>query len=141
MVQVQASGDARSPSLGSLRGAPRNGLPRRLQVRLFDGSIDVRQPAPRPIHRSRAAVHLWVDQSRRFCAWAQAYYQQKKQKGMTHAAALRCLAQRWLKILWRMWQDGACYDEAFHARNQVAHGSWVIALMPESDDKSSPRQG
>ena len=56
-------------------------------------------------HWLRATVHLWADQSRHWCAWAQAYYQQKKAQGLAHAAALRCLGQRWLKILWRMWQD------------------------------------
>jgi transposase len=92
-------------------------------------------------HWLRATVHLWADQSRHFCAWAQAYYQQKKQQGMAHAAALRCLGQRWLKILWRMWQDGVPYDEALHLRNQVAHGSWVIALVPPAAGNSMPHQG
>jgi transposase len=92
-------------------------------------------------HWLRATVHLWADLSRKWCVWAQAYYQQKKQQGMGHAAALRCLGQRWLKILWRMWQDGAPYDEALHLRNQVAHGSWVVALVPPTASASRPRQG
>jgi transposase len=92
-------------------------------------------------HWLRAAVHLWADQSRRFCAWAQAYYQQKKKQGMGHAAALRCLGQRWLKILWRMWQDATRYDEALHLRNQVAHGSWVIALVGEKASDPTARKG
>jgi transposase len=91
-------------------------------------------------HWLRATVHLWADQSRHWCAWAQAYYQQKKHQGLAHAAALRCLGQRWLKILWRMWQDGVPYDEALHLRNQVAHGSWVIALVPPTAGDSAPRQ-
>ena len=76
----------------------------------------------------RHAVHLWADKSRPGCAWAEAYYQQKKLQGLTHAAALRCLGQRWLKILWKMWQTGSRYDEALHTRNQIKHGSWVIQL-------------
>jgi len=76
----------------------------------------------------RYTVHLWADKSREKCAWAQAYYQQKKSQGQTHAAALRCLGQRWLKILWKMWQTGKPYDEALHTRNQTKHGSWVIRL-------------
>lgn len=79
-------------------------------------------------HGLRAAVHLWADHSRHACVWAQAYYEQKRAEGLRHAAALRCLGQRWLKILWRMWQDGTCYDEARHMRDQVKHGSWVVAL-------------
>lgn len=74
----------------------------------------------------RSAVHLWVNLSRDTCAWAQAYYQHKREQGMSHACALRCLGQRWLKILWKMWQTRTSYDEALHTCNQVRHGSWVL---------------
>jgi transposase len=77
----------------------------------------------------RATVHLWADHSRTKCAWAQAYYQQHRAKGQSHACALRCLAQRWLKILWKMWQTRTAYDEALHTRNQTKHGSWVLKLV------------
>jgi len=76
----------------------------------------------------RHTVHLWADCSRKTCAWAEAYYQRKRQQGQSHAAALRCLAQRWTKILWKMWHTHTPYDEALHTRNQVKHGSWIIAL-------------
>lgn len=79
----------------------------------------------------RATVHLWADLSRRLCAWAEAYYQQKKRQGHSHARALRCLGQRWLKILWRMWQDRVPYDEALHMRSLAKSGSWVLALTPQ----------
>ena len=79
----------------------------------------------------RYAVHLWADCSRKFCAWAQAYYQAQRGKGKSHACALRCLGQRWLKILWRMWQSGQTYDETRHALNQQKHGSWVLQLQPK----------
>jgi transposase len=78
----------------------------------------------------RSTLHLWADHSRVKCVWAQVYYEKKKQEGMGHAAALRCLAQRWIKILWRMWRDRVPYDEARHTRNQVKHGSWVVKLLP-----------
>jgi transposase len=76
----------------------------------------------------RAAVHLWADCSRKQCTWAQVYYQHKRQEGKSHACAIRCLGQRWLKILWKMWQTRQPYDEQLHTRNQVRHGSWVLAL-------------
>jgi transposase len=76
----------------------------------------------------RATLHHWADKSRDKCAWAQAYYQHKRDHGQSHAAALRCLANRWVKILWKMWQTHTLYDEALHTRNQVKHGSWVIQL-------------
>ena len=77
----------------------------------------------------RHTVHLWANLSRAKCPWAQAYYEKKRDEGQSHACALRCLGQRWLKILWRMWQRRERYDPELHQRNQLKHGSWVIALM------------
>lgn len=76
----------------------------------------------------RRSVHLWANLSRATCPWAEAYYRKKRDEGQTHACALRCLGQRWLKILWKMWQTRRPYDAELHQRNQVKHGSWVIAL-------------
>ena len=84
----------------------------------------------------RATVHLWADLSRRACVWAEAYYQKKKTDGMNHTAALRCLGQRWVKILWKMWQTGTPYSEALHLKNQTRHGSWVVQLLPATPAKS-----
>lgn len=77
----------------------------------------------------RAALHLWANLSRRKSIWAAAYYKQKRTEGKSHACALRCLAQRWLKILWRMWQTRTPYDESQHLANQRQHGSWVTQLL------------
>lgn len=79
----------------------------------------------------RTTMHLWCDESRKTCAWANAYYQQKRQQGKSHAQALRCLGQRWLKILWKMWTTHTCYDEALHMLNMTRHGSWVLGCLPE----------
>lgn len=78
----------------------------------------------------RSTVHLWANLSRTKCAWAEAYYRSKRKRGQSHACALRCLGQRWLKILWKMWYSRTCYDADLHQRNQVTHGSWVIGLAP-----------
>jgi len=76
----------------------------------------------------RNAVHMWANLSRRKSVWAQAYYQQKRAEGKSHACALRCLGQRWLKILWKMMQTNQLYDEQMHMQNQIKHGSWVLAM-------------
>jgi transposase len=78
----------------------------------------------------RATVHLWADLSRKQCSWAQVYYKAARDRGKTHACALRCLGQRWLKILWKMWQTRTCYDAELHAQNQLAHGSWLLQTKP-----------
>ena len=81
----------------------------------------------------RHAVHLWVDLSRRWCVWADTYYEEMRRRGKSHACALRCLGQRWLKIVWKMWQTHTCYDGELHARNQKKHGSWVLKLVTPGD--------
>jgi transposase len=77
----------------------------------------------------RSAVHLWANLSRPECVWAQTYYQRKRKEGKSHATALRCLGQRWLKILLKMWQDRHPYDEALHLRNMVKRGSWKLEIQ------------
>lgn len=84
----------------------------------------------RACHKAlRHTVHLWADLSRHTCPWANAYYEKKRAEGQSHACALRCLGQRWLKILWKMWQRRERYDPELHQRNQLKHGSWVIGLL------------
>jgi transposase len=81
----------------------------------------------------RYAVHLWADISRRSCPWAAVYYEALRQRGKSHACTLRCLGQRWLKILWKMWQTHTPYNPELHARNQIKHGSWVLRLQHSSE--------
>lgn len=80
----------------------------------------------------RCTVHLWANCFRRSSGWGQAYYRKKREEGMSHACALRCLGQRLLKIVFRMISDKAPYDAELHARNQQKHGSWVLTLVTKS---------
>ena len=85
----------------------------------------------------RHTVHLWADCSRQKSAWAQTYYARKRKEGHSHAAALRCLGKRWLKILWRRWQDRAPYDESRHQQSRHAQGSWVSPLLAAAAPSAS----
>ena len=78
-------------------------------------------------------VHLWADISRRRSKWAAIYYRAHRKNGKSHACAIRCLGQRWLKIVSAMLRSQTPYDPELHARNQVRHGSWVPALQTASD--------
>jgi hypothetical protein len=74
----------------------------------------------------RHALHLWANLSRDSCPWAATYYTALRAKGKSHACALRSLGQRWLKIVWKMWQTRTVYDADLHGRNQLKYGSWVL---------------
>ena len=80
----------------------------------------------------RHTLHLWADCFRKTSAWGQTYYQKKRDQGMSHACALRCLGQRLLKILFKMLTDKKPYDAELHARNQQKHGSWVLQFINEN---------
>ena len=79
----------------------------------------------------RHAMHLFADKSRPQCSWAANYYDALRERGKTHAQALRSLGQRWLKIIWKMWQTRTAYNPELHMKNQLAHGSWVLKLKPQ----------
>jgi len=43
--------------------------------------------------------------------WAKAYYEELLARGKSHNAAVRALAFKWIRIIFRLWQDRTLYDE------------------------------
>ena len=56
----------------------------------------------------------WAAESTRHAFWAQVYYQQQRDKGKAHHAAVRALAFTWIRILYRCWQERTPYDESVY---------------------------
>jgi transposase len=56
----------------------------------------------------------WAAESIRHSFWAQAYYQQQRDKGKAHQAAVRAVAFKWLRILYRCWQERTPYNESVY---------------------------
>src|SRR5499433_363846 len=56
----------------------------------------------------------WAAESIRHSFWAQVYYQKQRAKGNTHQAAVRALAFKWIRILYRCWQERTPYDESVY---------------------------
>jgi len=67
---------------------------------------------------NQALMHFAFNTAFTDGCWAADYYQRKRREGTSHFTTLRCLAQRWLKILFRMWRDRTDYDEQRHRDNQ-----------------------
>lgn len=74
----------------------------------------------------KQTFHEFADQSIRFSAWARAYYDQQRGRGNDHHAALRALAYKWIRILFRCWKDRKPYDEATYAAALHRHGSALV---------------
>jgi transposase len=60
----------------------------------------------------RQTFHEMAKCSLKFSAWALCYYQMQIERGKGHHAAIRALAFKWQRIMWRCWQDHAPYDDA-----------------------------
>lgn len=58
--------------------------------------------------------------------WAGAYYQQQRAKGCSHQVALRALAFKWIRILYRCWQTRIPYDESTYLNALKRRGSPLL---------------
>ena len=73
----------------------------------------------RSVRQRRACDHtqtqylIWFSfaTSRKKDCWASDYYQRKRAEGCGHYAALRCVARRWVRILWAVFTKKTNYDE------------------------------
>jgi transposase len=68
----------------------------------------------------------WAAESTRHSFWARAYYQQQRDKGASHQAAIRALAFKWIRILFRCWQDRTLYDESVYLNALQRRGSPLL---------------
>src|SRR6266404_517507 len=81
-------------------------------------------------HPDRAVFqrfHEFADQARKFCAWSKLYYQQQRAHGKEHHAAVRALAYKWIRIMFRCWKDHKPYDDSRYMKSLVQRGSPLAA--------------
>ena len=53
----------------------------------------------------------WAGQTINKSVWAGAFYRQQRAKGSSYQAAVRALAFKWLRVIFRCWQNRCPYDE------------------------------
>jgi hypothetical protein len=59
----------------------------------------------------RQTFHEYALHSIRHSDWAREFYQRKRAHGMDRQAAIRMLAYKWIRIVYRCWKDNIPYDE------------------------------
>jgi transposase len=69
----------------------------------------------------------WAAQSIPHSYWAKLFYEQQRAKGASHQAALRSLAFKWIRILYRCWQQRTPYDEATYLNALRRRGSPLVS--------------
>jgi len=65
-------------------------------------------------HEFRQIVQQWAKLSVQASPWAAGYYQMVRPHCRTENEAYRKLANRWLEVLWKLWQTHLPYDEHKH---------------------------
>ncbi len=71
----------------------------------------------------------WAGQTINKSYWAGAYYRQQRAKGSHHQAAVRSLAYKWIRILYRCWQTRIPYDESIYLKALERRGSPLVKQM------------
>jgi hypothetical protein len=80
----------------------------------------------------RQTFQEFADHSRRWCQWAKAHYELLRQRGKSHNAAVRALAYKWIRILFRCWKDRQPYQDAVYTKSLFKHGSPLASLLVKS---------
>ena len=70
----------------------------------------------------------WAAQTINKSYWAGLYYYQQRAKGCSHRAAVRALAFKWIRILYRCWKTRTPYDEARYLKALQERGSSLLKI-------------
>jgi transposase len=137
-ASLDGAGDALAPRLLAAFGTDRSRFAHPEAMPCYSGTAPVTEKSGRQkwVHRRWARpvfVHQsfveFADHSVRFSRWAKCCYQHLIAKGHGHWAALRVLAIKWQRIMWRCWQDRRPYDEATYLKSLQKRGLKIYATL------------
>ena len=136
---LPGAGAALAPRLSVLFGSDRARWASAAEMQTYFGIAPVQEKSGKqcwihwrwnaPVFARQTLVE-WAGLSVKYSAWAKAYYLQQKTKEKRHSAILRSLAFKWLRILWRCWQDREPYDETKYLGRLKARHPSLLALIP-----------
>jgi transposase len=141
---LPGAGPQLAPRLLVAFGADRTRFSNAQQMQCYSGIAPVRQSSGKknwvhwrwscPIFMRQTFVE-WANQSRHQSAWAQVYYRMQREKGSSHPAAMRALAFKWIRILFRCWQRREAYDEEKYIGALERRGSPIARILREERAK------
>jgi transposase len=80
-------------------------------------------------HFARQTLVEWAGISVKYSGWAKAFYNEQTARQKGHAAILRSLAFKWLRILWRCWKDQKPYSETLYVAHLEKRNPKLFALI------------
>jgi transposase len=132
------SGKALAPRLLTLFGSERDRFESAEDIQLLSGIAPVTEQSGKSrwvrwrwsaSTFQRQSIHEFAQHSIRCCDWARAYYEIQRERGKKHHVAVRALAYKWLRVMWRCWKDRLPYDDAAYTRSLIERGSPVAARL------------
>ena len=132
------AGKVLAPRLAAAFGADRDRFEAPVEMQQFSGTAPVTERSGKSkwVHRRWACpkfvlqtFHEFADQARKFSAWSKIYYQQQRARGSDHHAAVRALAYKWIRIMFRCWKDRRPYDEAIYTKSLARRGSAMAVQL------------
>jgi len=142
---LPGAGAVLAPRLLAALGTDRSRFPDPVAVSCYSGIapvteksgktqywVHVRWSCPKFL---RQTWHEFANCSRKFSAWASLCYNNLI-KRMKHHEAIRKLAYKWQRIVWRMWQDRQPYNEARYLASLQKRGHKLYADAPVQPIKS-----
>ena len=118
---LPGAGKVLAPRLLAAFGTDRNRYQSAAEMQTYSGAAPVTKRSGKTtiVHWRwacpkflRQTFHEFALHSRGSSAWAKAFYEMKRADGYNRHAALRMLAYKWIRIIFRCWQDRTLYDEA-----------------------------
>jgi transposase len=137
---LPGAGPVFAPRLLVSLGTCREDFPKAANLQCASGIAPVTKQSgtSKQVHRRyrcsiffKQSIHEWAAESRLWSSWAKAFYELKRAAGMNHHTAVRSLAYKWLRVLWRCWQDSLVYEEAKYIAALKKAGSPIIAWMEQ----------
>jgi transposase len=80
----------------------------------------------------RQTFHEFANCARQWSAWSRAFYDMKRAAGMRHHAAVRALAFKWIRILFRLWKTRTTYSEKDYLQHLQQKHSPLIKFLPNT---------
>ena len=81
----------------------------------------------------RQTFHEFAGQSITQSDWARACYNELRKRGKSHHAALRALAFKWIRIIFRCWKTRTPYDEARYCKSLQLRRSPVAGKLAAAE--------
>jgi transposase len=79
----------------------------------------------------RQTFHEFAAQSIQDSFWARAYYYSQRAKGKDHHAAVRALAFKWMRIIWKCWHTRTPYNEVVYLETLRKKGSPLLKFAAD----------